>query len=256
MAERRPGAGGVPPPAPGLPLWLVSAVSANSEGCLPGERADTGASWQLPRGRHGLPREVVVDHQRQRLLAGAARAVAEHGYVAMTVEHVLVGAGVSRATFYENFGSKRECVLVAHEQAVSRLAGEVVGACAGQSEWPAKLAAAVGAAIGFATRAPGEALLLILDALAADPVLASHVVTSNDFLVGLLRNGREQWPRAAALPELTERALIGAATSVIGAKLTAGEADRLASIEPELVQLILMPYLGSEGAHRMAAATP
>ena len=207
-------------------------------------------------GPHGLPREVAVDHQRQRLLAAAARAVAEHGYVAMSVEHVLVGAGVSRATFYENFDGMRDCVLVAHEQAFSRLAGQVMGACAGQREWPAKLEAAVAAAIEFATRAPAEALLLILDAVAADSVLASHVTTSNDFLVSLLRDGREQWPRAAALPELTEQALIGAATSVVGGELMAGRADRLASIEPELVQLILMPYLGSEEAYGVVETTP
>jgi hypothetical protein len=105
-------------------------------------------------------------------------------------ERELRKVSVGRAAGHSNFGNKRECVLVAHERAFSRLTGEVVGACAAQ------------------------------------------------------------------LPQLTERALVGAATSVIGAKLMAGQADRLVDLEPELVQLILMPYLGSEEAYEVAEATP
>jgi AcrR family transcriptional regulator len=198
---------------------------------------------------------VVVDHQRQRLLVGAAAAVAEHGYAEMNVEHVLERAGVSRTTFYQQFDNKRECVLVAHEQAFDRLTGELVRACAGQSEWPAKVVAAVAATIDFAVRTPEQAQLLVLETLAAEPVLALRVLASNDFLVGLLRNGREQCPQAASLPELTERALIGATASVIGHRLLFDQADRLPALAPQLVQLILIPYLGNEEAARLARAS-
>jgi AcrR family transcriptional regulator len=208
--------------------------------------------WRLPRGPHKLPRDVVVDHQRQRLMAGTARALATRGYAEMTVEHVLTEAGVSRTTFYENFENKRECVRVAHEEAFDRLAGELFRACAAQSEWPAKVAAAVSVTIAFVVDRPEESQLLIVDALGADPALASRVLVSNDYLVGLLRNGREQCPQAASLPELTERALIGAASSVIGTRLLSGQADRLPALEPQLVQLMLMPYLGVAEARRVA----
>jgi AcrR family transcriptional regulator len=223
-----------------------------SSDSLPAGDAAADGSWQLPRGPHKLPREVVTDHQRQRLLAGAARALAAHGYAGMSVEHILGQAGVSRTTFYEHFDNKRQCVLVAHEQAFDRLTGELVRACAGQAEWSAKVAAAVGVTIGFAVDRPDEAQLLIIEAVAADPTLAERVLASNDFLVGLLRNGREQCPLASSLPELTERALIGAASSVIGNRLLSGHADRLPALEPQLVQLMLMPYLGVKEA-RLAA---
>jgi AcrR family transcriptional regulator len=229
-------------------------VSSDSGGSPPDDGSVAGgADWRLPRGPHKLPREVVTDHQRQRLLAAVAQAVAEEGYAGMNVEHVLVLAGVSRTTFYENFDNKRECVLAAHEQAFSRLSGELVGACAGESEWAAKLVAAIGAAVEFATRAPQEARLLVIDAVAADSVLASRVLASHDFFVGLMRNGREHCPWATELPELTERALVGAVTAVIGARLMSGQVDRLADMQPELVELVLMPYLGVEEARRAAA---
>jgi AcrR family transcriptional regulator len=212
------------------------------------------STWQLPHGPHKLPREVVADHQRQRLLAGAAAALAEHRYAEMNVEHVLEHSGVSRSTFYEQFDDKRECVLIAHEQAFDRLTAELLRACAGQAEWPAKVAAAITVAIDFAVRAPGEAQLLILEAVAADPVLVERVLASNDFFVGLLRNGREQCRQAASLPELTERALVGASTSVIGSRLLSDRADSLPALAPQLIQLILNPYLGNEEAARVAKA--
>jgi len=225
-------------------------------GALPAEEPANDSRWQLPRGPHKLPREVVANNQRQRLLAGVARALAAHGYAEMSVADVLTEAGVSRTTFYENFENKRQCVLAAHEEAFDRLSRELFRVCAAESEWTAKVAAGVGAAIGFAVRGPEEAQLLVVDAVAADPTLAARVLASNDYLVGLLRNGREQSARAAALPELTERALVGATTSVIGMRLLSGQADQLADLEPQLVQLILMPYVGVEEARRLAEATP
>jgi AcrR family transcriptional regulator len=209
---------------------------------------------RLPRGLHELPREAIVGNQRQRLTAGAARALVDHGYSELTVEHVLTEAGVSRMTFYENFADKRECVLTAHEAALDRFVADLVGACARKSEWPAKVAAGVNAAIAFVTARPEEARLLIVDPVAADPTLASRVLASQDHLVGMLRSGREQSSRAASLPELTERALVGAASSVIGSRLLAGQADRLQALGPELIQLMLMPYVGATEARQIVEA--
>jgi len=57
---------------------------------------------RLPPGRHGLPREFVVHNQRERLIAGLAEAVAEHGYSGTTIAHITAHAAVSRRTFYEH----------------------------------------------------------------------------------------------------------------------------------------------------------
>jgi AcrR family transcriptional regulator len=225
-----------------------------SPAALPAEDSANEEKWELPRGPHKLPPDVVADNQRRRLLAGAARALAERGSAEMTVEDVIKAAGVSRTTFYENFDNKRECVLIAHEAVFDRLAGELFRTCAAESEWPDKVAAAVGATIAFVVDNPEEALLLIVDAVAAEPALTTRVLAANDYLVGLLRSGREQCREAATLPDLTERALIGAASSVIATRLLSGQGDRLPALEPQLVQLMLMPYVGITEARRVAEA--
>ncbi len=206
----------------------------------------------MRRGPHELPREVVAGNQRQRLMAGAARALTDHGYAGMAVAHILSEAGISRTTFYEYFENKRECVLAAQEESFDCLAADLFRACAGESEWSTKVAAAVKAAIAFCVDRPAEARLLVVDAVAAEPTLAERVLSSNDYMVGLLRNGRELCQEAAVLPELTERALIGAASSVIASRLLAGRVDELPALEPELIQLMLMPYVGTEEARRVA----
>jgi hypothetical protein len=78
-------------------------------------------------------------------------------------------------------------------------------------------------------------------------VLAGSVIASHDELVELLRAGRRRCPGAADLPEVTERALIGAATSVVADLLMAGKAGELIELEPQLLELMSMPYrLGHE----------
>ena len=77
--------------------------------------------WRLPRGRHGLPRELVTRSQRERLLAAVVRVTAAKGYEATSVADILEEAGVGRETFYELFDDKRDCVLAAHRLLIDDL---------------------------------------------------------------------------------------------------------------------------------------
>lgn len=208
---------------------------------------------RLPRGRHRLPFEVVVENQRRRLIAGAARALAEQGYAELTVKHVIEAAGVSRTTFYANFDNKRDCVLAAHRDVFERLLALLLRACATEREWPRKVRAAFATAFTFVREAPDEARLLTLDALATDLTIARQVIDSNAHLAALLRDGRRHTPLGSALPDLTEEGLIGAVSSIIGGRLLEGGGEALGGMEHELVQLVLTPYVGAQEARRVAA---
>lgn len=82
---------------------------------------DSAGQFRLPRGPHRLSREEVEQSQRQRLLIGAAEAVADKGYTATSVADIIDRAGVSRATFYRLFDDKLDCFLAA-----SRLGSGIV----------------------------------------------------------------------------------------------------------------------------------
>ncbi|HEY5054440.1 MAG TPA: TetR/AcrR family transcriptional regulator [Solirubrobacterales bacterium] len=211
-----------------------------------------GNGWKLPSGRHKLPREVVEAHQRSRLLAAAAEAVAEHGYAAVSVRHLIERAGVSRATFYQQFDDLQHCIVSACGDASERLIRDISSACASQREWPESVAAAVNAGLEFTVAAPAQAGLLMIGNSPVDRRLARRADAVRDQLAGLLRAGRERCPEALTEPDLMEPALIGGLISVIGAWLNAGQVDRLPQLRPELIQLLLTPYLGAPEARRVA----
>jgi AcrR family transcriptional regulator len=219
-----------------------------------GDASDYGR--MLPRGPHAIPQELVLANQRERLLKAATSIIAERGYAALVVSEMIERAGVSRRTFYELFEDKLDCVIAANEAASERMIRTISAACASTADWPDGVASAIGAALELAAASPDEARL-VLDSIniASDPRLAPSGVAARESLAGLLRVGRRRFAKDAPAPlAVTEQAVIGAAMSVVGAKLLAGEADRLPDLGPELVQLILAPYLGDIEARRVALA--
>jgi AcrR family transcriptional regulator len=78
---------------------------------------------RLPRGRHGLSREKVVETQRARIFDAVAEVMMEKGFAATSVADIIRHAGVSRETFYEQFASKHDCFESAFERAADLLLG-------------------------------------------------------------------------------------------------------------------------------------
>jgi AcrR family transcriptional regulator len=215
-----------------------------------------GAGGRLPRGRHKLPRAEVKANQRRRLLTAATVALGEHGYTALTVDLVIEGAGVSRATFYEQFADKQECVLAAHSAAFEQLFDAVAQACTPDQGWAQGVAAGIEALLEFAAVKPDEARLVVETYPAAsDPPLAAHGMVTHQRLANLLSPGRAGKAGTPAMPDLTERAVIGAVMSVVGAMVMAGEAERLPELRAELTRLVLTPYLGETDARDLAVAS-
>ena len=218
-------------------------------------QSDADIATKLPRGPHALPQDVVIAHQRERLLDAAATAVAEEGYAELTVRDLIVRAGVSRRTFYQLFDDKIDCVFAAHERAFERLSKVLVDACRAEAAWSDRVAAAIAASLAFAVESPSEAQLVVVAYhTASEPKLAGRGHAAHEKLADLLRAGRHQAEVAHAPPELTEQAVIGAAMAVVGTRLLAGEVDSLPLLAPELTQVILTPYLGDEEAQRVAQA--
>jgi AcrR family transcriptional regulator len=218
-------------------------------------QSDTDKATKLPRGPHALPQDVVVAHQRERLLDAAAQAVAEEGYAELTVRDLIDRAGVSRRTFYQLFGDKIDCVFAAHERAFERLSEVIVAACRAERAWPDRVAGAIIASLAFAVESPSEAQLIVVAChTASEPKLASLGHAAHEQLAELLRTGRKQEEVAHAPPELTEQAVVGAAMAIVGARLLASEVATLPQLAPELTQIVLTPYLGDEDARRVATA--
>lgn len=88
--------------------------------------ANPDVPQSLPRGRHGLSRELVRASQRTRLLDAMADLTAEKGYVAVTIGDIVTRGGVAKRTFYEYFTDKEACFLAAGEYLAGKVAESIV----------------------------------------------------------------------------------------------------------------------------------
>jgi AcrR family transcriptional regulator len=215
-----------------------------------GEEEATGLP-RLPPGRHGLPREVVVENQRRRIAAGMIAVVVEGGYNAATVTQVVAAAGVSRRTFYNYYSDKQQAFLEVYAEVSGFLLG--VMAEAGEREGG-----------GWAKRVRSE-LDALLEAVAANPDLARFCLGAppaaggevgsayREFLVrlvGVLGEGRPK--KARRPPPASEYGMAGGLAALILRAAEKGNAKALRALLPELTELALAPYLGRDEAARAA----
>jgi AcrR family transcriptional regulator len=196
---------------------------------------------------------MPASEERLRLLDGIARAVVERGYQALTVERLAAASEVDPATFREHFSGRGEAVAAALDATFDGLLESLRPACAAQPQWPLKIKAAVGAALTLVAARPEVGCLLCLDTLSVDAEVASHRLAANERLAALLAGGRRHYPEAEDLPRLTEIALVNAVLALIGLRLAEGDTE-LGELEPQLVHMLLLPYIGEEEAARLAAA--
>lgn len=209
----------------------------------------------LPAGRHGYSREQVAHHQRERLIAGLAAAVAAKGYAAVTLADIVGEARVSRRVFYANFEGKEECFLAAFEVVVAHLRELVAAATAGVEGWPRQAIAATGAVLSFLAGEPDLARLCLLESRGAGPAVTARFNQAVGELAPGLARGRGERPAGERpLPDSTEDSTLGALVSLVHRKVAAGETERLEELAPECAELVLLPYLGPAEAARLARA--
>lgn len=209
----------------------------------------------LPRGRHGLPPEYIAEHQRERVLAAIAAQLHERGYDGTTVAEVSKRAGVSKSDFYSHFGSKEACFVIAYDGAVERLRADLLAACAeGESDWADGVCAGLTAVLAALTAEPAEANLLLVEGLRAGPGVCERFRVAVESFVPYLRDGAPADTSAGRPSESADEAVVGGIASLLGRRVLAGEADRLARFFPELAEFALTPYLGVAEARRIISS--
>ncbi|HEX8689785.1 MAG TPA: TetR/AcrR family transcriptional regulator [Solirubrobacterales bacterium] len=209
----------------------------------------------LPAGRHGYSREQVAHHQRERLIAGLAAAVAAKGYAGVTLTDITREAKVSRRVFYENFESKEECFLAAFEVVVDHLRQLVAEAVAAIPDWPQRAVAATRAVLAFFASEPNLAGLCLVESRGAGPLVAARFNRAIAELAPLLRQGRLERENEGdrPLPDSTEDSILGSLVSLVFRQVAAGEAEQLEELLPTCTEFVLGPYLGPDQASRLAS---
>src|SRR5680860_918007 len=215
-------------------------------------KEETDASIRLPAGRHGLPREFIVQNQRERIVTALVDTVAERGYNATTVADITKAASVSRRTFYEHFADKETCFLAAYEMVADHIAASMRAAAECFGEWPQKVRAALATMLRFLAGEPELARLCMIEPLAGGGEIAARHRVSMQGLIEILRAGRPEQSGRRPLPEATEETLVGGIVSLVVREISAGRSGQIESLLPDLVELTLAPYVGAEQAELLA----
>ncbi len=215
-----------------------------------GPLGEASGSSSLPRGRHGLPRQLITENQRARLISGLIESVAERGYGATTIVNITKAAKISKKTFYETFASKEDCFDAAYEVSFDYLRETMTVAMTAEEQGAEKVRAGLGALLdAFAAHPELATFFLIAPTSVSDDTAKRHHEAMRS-LVQLLIGELPGEPTADAHPDLRAEALAGGLSRLVVRKLNAGEAENVLALLPDLLELITQPVTGRRGAAR------
>lgn len=198
--------------------------------------------------------QAAADTERELLIAATSRAIAEHGATGLVVEQIVRYAGLSDVTFYEHFTGTEQALVGANHAFFDRLWEEVADACDSVEDWPMRVRAAVDAALSYLAEVSSLARVLAIEAAAVSLATRERQLAALERFAALLRDGRRHYPAAASLPDATERGLVGGVASIVSAHLLMEDPQAISAMIGQLVEFLLIPYIGREQARRIAAA--
>jgi AcrR family transcriptional regulator len=205
--------------------------------------------YQLPAGRHGLSRQFVVSNQRERILAAVADVCSAAGYVAMSVEDIVVTSGVSRRTFYDNFRGKEDVYLAAFDEVSKQLLTRVYAAYEGADGLVAKVRESLAAFLSFIADEPTFADMCIVEVMAAGSnAIERRNRTMAAFAQLIEQAAAAELPKSKLPPALTAETLVGGIYEVVYSRVLQGRGDELPALLPDLLFSVLLPYVGRETA--------
>jgi AcrR family transcriptional regulator len=197
----------------------------------------------VPRGRHAPPLEVRLNVQRQRLFEAAANVFSTVGYAEAGAESISREAGMSKATFYEHFANKEECILALVEAAgqASRMA--VAAAAVGaEDNFEAKVHARVHAFLRGLAMFPEMARVVMVDVIGVGPVGAAKrdemLQAFGDFLVEENRHAHESYGAPLFATPDDAYAIVGAIMELASRQLRTGHPSELADLEPVIERIV------------------
>jgi AcrR family transcriptional regulator len=207
--------------------------------------------WRLPRGRHGLPRELVERSQRERLLAAVVRVTVANGYESTTVGDILGEAGVGRESFYELFDDKLDCMLAAHKVLIDSLAEEVREVYVVEGPWPARMREALSVTLDWFASDSDTARFTLVELSTIGPAFRPIFQAEFARAIALLEEGMgDDGPE----PELAQanQLAISALLARIYEEVVLGREEKLPRLLPELTYELLVPFIGEEEARAAA----
>ncbi len=165
--------------------------------------------------------------------------VAAEGYPAVSIAQLSGHAGVSSATFYEQFSDKEDCALAAYATATERLLAqmqpvdrEAATTCEG---WSQSAATALGSLLNVVSVDTAAARWVFVEALAGGPQVREQRKQVMTVFQQRAQAFLASTPPACARLDLPPAALIGGVRSIVSRHLRTNADDQLPALAGDLV---------------------
>jgi AcrR family transcriptional regulator len=196
---------------------------------------------------------MLARDPRERILVAMSEIVAKRGYQGTTIEHIVKRAGISRATFYEHFENREDCLLAGFADAEKELHRRVAKATE-TGEWPKRVRAGLSVFVECCATEPALARTCLVEAVTAGPVAMERYERALTSFTPLFREGREHLDAAGDLPDDLEDLIIGGVVWMVHQRLLRNEIDEIPGLLPTMLEFALVPYLGEARAAEVIAA--
>ena len=199
----------------------------------------------MPRGRHAPPLEVRQIRQRGRLFAAASAVFARMGYADATAEAIAREAGMSKATFYEHFANKEDCIIALFDVGTQDVLNVMREAA---DETPAddpraRVRVTLGAFLGTLAEFPDDSQTLLVEIVGAGPRAMEHrdraLVAVAQYLVELNRQDAERGATPLLASPHDAYAITGAVVELASRQIRTGVPEDIRDLEPVIERLIL-----------------
>jgi AcrR family transcriptional regulator len=202
---------------------------------------------KLTGGPHGIPRAVVQEVQRSRLLAATAEVIADEGYLETTVHKILKEAGISRRTFYEIFKDKEECFLAVYRETSDHMLDVVHAACRESDGSPERrVEDSLRATLEFIEQNPKLSRACIVEVMGAGPRARRQRTQLMDRLTMMVADALQARCATRAEALLRGRVLVGGVHELVYDSLARRKTHKLSDLASEVVASHLRPPSGIE----------
>ena len=177
--------------------------------------------------------------QRERLLDAMVELSARAGYQAVSIAQLSSRAGVSSATFYEQFEGKEDCFVAAYRTVAERMLDQMepvaTETLVSDRDWSQAARRALGLLLSAVQRDPDGGRVLYIESMAGGPrmlearrrVLGEFEQRAQDFL--------DSTPPASVKLDLPATALVGATRAIVSRHLRTDAEDQLPALADDLV---------------------
>jgi AcrR family transcriptional regulator len=193
---------------------------------------------RLPHGPSGMGRDEVARNQRARLYGAMIEAIAQRGYKATTVAHVIGLAGVSRRAFYELFTNKEQCFLATYDIVVARSRKRMLDAWASERGWANRLHSACKALLDDFAESPKGPRLVLVDALGIGPQARERMLLASFTFERLVAGAFQVAPDGVPLARLSARGIVGGVRHVAFTRMLEGRERELYMLTDEVLDWI------------------